>query len=371
MYYELMQDPRGTLARKEIRIASRSLLTAGLIAGLVGLLLLPLVLLWWWTPLLFFLFLGCLATAVIFTGFGLWYGRPEIVLRDKGVTIQDGRYEVFCPWSLFNASGTPFYRQGVPEKVLVPVAPQAVPLIELRADGCYLGHESRQRVRHLLTITKPDEIALSGWYQANLVEVANLLLQLGPILAPQGTRQAAAVHQAPATLPAGPAAPDSGGWITVGLTQLIFPPLCCRCGAATSATVTYQLSPRWAWLWSVVTHMHQYLEVPLPVCEPCQADDRRRLWRGIGIGLVAGPLLLIVPAALSGENIWAEFFWLVAGGAILGGCLGWIIVERPPLTVRHYSPRQGNVTIRFRNRGYTEPFLRHAAAQQPEGRAKG
>lgn len=366
-FQELMADPQGTLARKEIRIQSRSLIAQGLYTALVGLLCVPLLFLGHWTTLFIVLLISCVVGAGFFIGLGVWYGRPEIVLREKGVTIHDGHSLVFCPWELFNAPGTPFGRPGIPEQVLVPVAPHVVPLIELRIEGRQLGYEFRHGVRHLLTITKPNEIRLSGWYAVSLVEVGTLFLHLGRSLAPQESEQpeSDSVASTSADLSAACLQPEKGDWITVSLTQLEFPEACCRCCAPTDTVVTYHLEPRWSWLWSIITHVHEHLEVPLPVCERCHANDRRRRWCGILTGLAVGSLLVIIPAAINGEDIRAHLFSFVSVGALLGGFLGWLIMDRPPVSVRRYSARQGSVTIRFRNHAYTDLFLRYLALPQP------
>ncbi len=340
------------------------MLGMGLWMLLIGVLVSPVLLLGFKSVLLICLVASSFAMGLVLAAFGWWYGRPEIVLLEKGVTFQGKRYQVFCPWALFSAPGEPFFRPGipVPETVILPIAPEYVSLIEIREDGNYIGHDRLRRARHLFTLTKSNQMSITGWYQANLAEVGALLLKLGQAMPAAGNQVAArALHESPIDSMPVAVQPRSNGWVTVNLTHLKFPEACCRCTKPTSKIVTSDLSPRWSWIWGALTHLHTSLELPLPVCENCQANHRKELQLGATIGAIAGLTIFGGGSLLCGADAVSAWL-LLAVGLFIGGMYGWQIAERPPLSVTQYSLRKGTVTLRFRNRGYTEIFLRHLGA---------
>jgi hypothetical protein len=314
------------------------------------------------------LFIG---VGIVAVSWRLWYGRPEILLQETGVTFQDRRYQVFCPWALFNAPGKPFLYVGggVPMQGTVPVASEAVPLIEIRAGEYYLDQGSRRRVCHLIEFTKPNEIALPvGWFGLNLVEVGSLLLHLGRTLSDQGPPPQPSVTGDPASVepPARLVGRRDGDWITVSMAQLTFPAVCCRCNVPTEAIVVEALRSRWVWVWSMF-HKYRFewdIAAPLPECEECQANQRRRLRRGRLVGALVGASILSLAAdaaVLNGQNIWLTYLWILPLGVLIGVLFGGAIVARP-LWSGEYSRHNGTVTFHFRNRTYTDLFLRHLAA---------
>jgi hypothetical protein len=286
---------------------------------------------------------------------GWWYGRPEMVLQERGVLFEGGRYQVYCPWALFTAPGTPFLRHRLTKMVVLPMAAEFVPLIEIRCDGHPLGHDSLRKVRDLIRLNRSDTITLFGSYPN---EVGQLLLQLGPALAQPLTPQA--IHQAPVE-PLPTALQRAGDWVTVNLTQLTFPPVCCRCLTPIEATKTWNLSPPTDWR-SVLTHTHQFLEVNLPICGSCSAADHRRVRDSTLIGALLGTGVCLFLAGCTGVFFLGGLIGglvMILGGAILGSAVGLGVSERPPVSVAKYSLGKQCVSLRFRNRAFTDLYLEH------------
>src|SRR5262245_58518953 len=77
---------------------------------------------------------GLLLGASVWLGWSLRLRGHELVLHPEGVEVKCRDTAVWCPWALFNTDGAP----GVPEAddprvgVILPVAAEAVPFVELR-----------------------------------------------------------------------------------------------------------------------------------------------------------------------------------------------------------------------------------------------
>jgi serine/threonine protein kinase len=143
------------------------------------------------------------------------------------------------------------------------------------------------------------------------------------------------------------------GWITVPLRRLLFPPICSGCEAPTTETQLVRIR--------TLTHT---LEIPLPVCPACQADDGRERRGGIvggGIALV----LMALPAGFFLRIAWdpMDLGRSVPGLITVAICCGWIfwragyalgrfLAGGGPMQTRRYSWRKGTVQFRFRRAEY-------------------
>ena len=74
----------------------------------------------------------------------------------------------------------------------------------------------------------------------------------------------------PADLPQ----PDAGGWFTVHLTHLAFPPRCCSCLADTHNVMNVPVGPSFDWGLSLFVQRVGGTMIPIPVCEACQSEQQ-------------------------------------------------------------------------------------------------
>jgi hypothetical protein len=293
-----------------------------------------------------------------------WVRGGEVTLRENEVELSYRGTVVVCPWALFHTAGQPFNPD--PDRIVLPVVAAAVPLVQARRDGDVVAEGLRVNTPQLW-FRSPGEMALRALYEVNALELGKVLLHLGRIL---GT---AAVGTTPAldfpvteTAEPGPARADRGGWLTVSLTRLTFPPACCQCGAATRGRQKFLAAEAFFDL-SRLAHPTRSASVPVwvPVCYACQTANNQKLNRAILNGLGAGVVLIFVAAfALL---LWPANLLLVlvfALSVVLGPLLGTLVFyqlgkERVmPVEVGSYSPRRGTVAIRFRRQEYSEELLK-------------
>jgi hypothetical protein len=101
-------------------------------------------------------------------------------LHRHGVVLSSGRENVFCPWQLFDTAGSPV--RVHPDRVIVPVASEAVPLIVVQKNGRLVEQEP-VRTRSL-SCRPGNQIVLSELYEVDVLELAHLFLFLGRRLGP-------------------------------------------------------------------------------------------------------------------------------------------------------------------------------------------
>jgi|GEM_PF-6597945 len=165
--------------------------------------------------------------------------------------------------------------------------------------------------------------------------------------------------------------PDDEGWITLNVTDLLFPPWCCDCGAPTLDRQPFR-----------VQHMTGFADVLVPVCETCQTafrhSYRRALWRPLlkilGLVAIAGFGVGALPA-LTGrdpKSFPVLSILCACAATAIASPIAWAIIKRrvlkknpPPVQFRRYV-RSLQVTFRFRRPEYTGDvvkFLEAAAAR--------
>jgi hypothetical protein len=161
---------------------------------------------------------------------------------------------------------------------------------------------------------------------------------------------------------------DKDGWITVSLTRVTFPSMCCDCGATTTSVQAFR---------GYMPFLHQLsqgqvdLRLPIPVCDVCQIAIKRRLRKAFcmaylmvfGLGVVVGFSLGGILASVAGAFFVAGGF----AGSFLGGLvslfIGWFVGRRAaqnaamPAQVERFLPKNGTVAIRFRRPEYAEQVV--------------
>jgi hypothetical protein len=313
-------------------------------------------------------------------GLGIWLASVLLmlrlfrggtaVLRADGVEFRYRKKVVWCPWALFDTPGAPF-RPGR-DRVLLPVAEEAVPFVEARRDEAVLARGVEVRTRQL-RFKSAGQAVLKALYEVDVEELGAFLLGLGRRLRRPVPDSPAGPSEVPAeTAFAGPPAQDGEGWITVRLTRLVLPPFCCHCGTHTTsreAVTGYASVLRVGRLLDV--QGEPSVAIPVPVCPACRRANRRVWRRAFGRRLAAGllvPLLLGLVASLAFRHPGPLGLALPLAvlGAVLGGWSGVRAARRltAPAQVR-YSPREGAVALRFREPRYAEAVL--ALLQDPPG----
>ncbi len=172
---------------------------------------------------------GLLIGSSVWLGWSLRLRGHALVLQPDGVEVRYLDTVVWCPWALFNAPGPPVVPEGDNPRVAVilPVAPEAVPFVELRRNEAPVAHGAQVKAPQF-RFTAPDQVILTARYEVAAGDVGTLLLQLGGRLGRQLPRGAPPPEAYPAGEPAaaGVAGPDGAGWYTASLGQLRFPPRC-------------------------------------------------------------------------------------------------------------------------------------------------
>ncbi len=282
----------------------------------------------------------------------------SLVLHPEGVEVRYTRTSVWCPWALFNAEGEPF----VPETdsprlgLTVPVWREAIAFVELRRDETTIAHGTQVSARQF-RFAGSEAVVLPARYEVAAEDLGQLLLQLGRRLGrelPRGTppREAAEV----AALDRLPQAPEAGGRLSVPLTRLVFPPICCDCGQATDSTWPMPVTGGSGWIVSPLIQQARRLSVPVPLCEACQRNLREQTHRGGLVGMVAGAGVGAAAALALTAAQAATLLPMLLGGLAVGGLLGFIVgtlaADRRPVRISGYSPTHGTVSLSFRNRDY-------------------
>jgi hypothetical protein len=320
--------------------------------------------------------IGLLVGGSVWLLWSLLMRGHSLVLHPDGVEVKYQDTVVWCPWALFNVAGEPFVPEGDSPRtgLTLPVAPEAVPFVELRRHDAAVAHGAEVRGRQWV-FNAADEVVLPARYEVAAGDVGRLLLQLGRRLGRELPRGMAVRSAAPAaSLDAVRVEPDRWGWVTVPLTRLVFPPVCCDCGQATDTTQPFAVEARGDWLVGLLAQPVRPLELAVPVCSACQARQHADLHRGGVRGMGGGAALMLVLGAVAGHLVGADAGSMLAlgmGFAAVGGILGFLLgtsaSRRPPAELCRYSPSRGTVAVRFRNPDYTALVLETMQARRTPG----
>jgi hypothetical protein len=321
------------------------------------------------------IFLIWLSFAALLVGCFFWLLRVlrggRMVWTLRGAEFHHRGTVVFCPWELFNTSGQPF-RPGR-EQVVLPVAPLAVARVEAQRHGHLVAEGLRVNTPQW-KFRSGNEAVLAALYEVNTLELAKVLLHLGRILGTGPVSPKAALEFPPAEEEKREVVRlGRGGWVTVSLTRLVFPPRCCDCGAATTGREKFcSVEPFFSFARLLRPTRREGVQIWAPVCYPCQTTNRDKLRRAVVIGVAIG-LGLILLAALA-TCLWPANMLVVLGfifavllGPFFGSLIGYRIgkARAMPIQLRDYSPGQGTVAIRFRRLEYGEEVLNAIRANGP------
>jgi hypothetical protein len=371
---DLRHDPRAYLAQEPLTIGPRKMYGLAFLFGMAGgAFLLSCVISGKADGERLALGIGLCLGASIWLGWSLMMRGHSLVLQPEGVEVKYLDSTVWCPWAVFNVDGHAFVPDADSPRVglTLPVAAEAVPFIELRRDDVPIAHGAQVKGRQWQFIAS-DSVVLPARYEVMADELGELLLELGRKLGRQLPR-GAPPHEAYDTghLDDAPAFADGGGWITVHLTRLAFPPLCCDCGERTNRTMSFQVESRWDTVVGILVPSGNPLQLAIPVCETCQERIRERRRRGGTIGMQVGALLfggLATLLALSEGWIGSPILFVLglvalSVGGLAGFILGTLTSKRLPAELSRYSPARGTLALRFGNREYADRVLDTMRAQ--------
>jgi hypothetical protein len=363
-YDELLHDPAGYLQTGSVVIGPRQMYG---LAGLFGLGAAACFGYSVWQqqfdPEAVSIGIGLALGAMIWLGWSLLMRGHELTLLPEGVEIKYRDTTVWCPWRLFNAGGTPFVSDADNPRagLTLPVDPEAIPFVVLRRDDAPVAHGVEVKARQF-HFTGANEVVLPARYELRTDELGQLLMQLGGRLGhllPKGAPPPEAYHLEDLEADALPE-PDGAGWVRVHLTHLAFPPQCCSCLADTRQTMRFHVDARLDWFMQIFTQQLRGTVIPIPVCESCHEAIRRRQNQVsslmMPVGALTGMAFVACFALLAqihdGPSLSILGLLAVAVGALGGFLLGVRLGRRLPAELRHFSPTQGTVSIRFRNPRY-------------------
>ena len=320
-------------------------------------------------------------------------GHP-CILTKTGVQFQSTRETVFCPWALFNAPGQPTPVIAVRRlpgvlrllpwqsqrcvSVLLPICPQAVSSVESRQHDMVTAQGTEVRARQF-KLKSDHEAELRGFVVSAEV-LGGLLLHLGRALAGPASggvvsgkvttdNSQLATHYSREKQVSPAATRDKNGWITVSITRVSFPSLCCDCGALTTTTQAFR---------GEMPFLHQLVKgqvslwLRIPVCDACQhanqRQSRKAFWKrflfifganGVGGGLLLGTMIGIrspwrldpVPPIICAIFVGLASlpFALLRGRRASG--------KVSPVSLQRFMYKEGTVALRFRRPAYAEHVL--------------
>jgi hypothetical protein len=293
-----------------------------------------------------------------------WVRGGEMVLAERGVEMKYRGTVVSCPWELFHTAGQPFRPDR--DQVILPVAAAAVPAVQERQQETLVAEGMLVNTRQF-SFRSPGEAALRAFYEVNAVELGKVLLHLGQLLG-RPTTTPPAFLEFPLTEVADtePASFGKKGWLTVSLTRLVFPPICCECGAATSGRQKFRAAASW---FSVGRLAYpggkNAVNVWVPVCYSCQTAGKHRMDRGVftGLGFALAAILLAAGLMWFFPGNLALVLWFILTVLLappLGTMLGYQLAGRnaQPVQVAGYSPGRGTISLRFRRSEYSEQLVK-------------
>ena len=377
---DLLYDPRAYLGASPVVVGPRRMYGLAALFALPGLAFLAA---WVWAGRVdaerLALGVALLLGSAIWLSWSLLLRGHELVLLPDGIEVRYRGSVVWAPWALFNVAGSPIVPQSDSPRLglTLPIAPEAVPFVELRREGSVVACGAAVQAPQW-RFTPFDEVMLPARYEVQADDLGALLLQLGGRLGrqlPKATPPPEA-YRPPADEDVGP---DAAGWLTLPLTRLSLPPRCCACDEPTVATLPLPVAGRWDWLRGPLLHDSQAVEVQVPMCPACGERRGRRLASGGLLGLCLGVLfvlagLLLVQEqrpglvrALGATGLLLIMALAVAAGAQFGFLAGTALVGNQAVQVRRHSPAAGTVRLRFRNADYTARVLEALRGRSSRG----
>jgi hypothetical protein len=354
----LRTDPKAALAEGEILFGPRQ---AYAVSAVVGIIVASLVLAgfalaaldrplakpiepWYFVAAgLGVLVSGALTTALVLR----WSRGGSAVLQPQGVQFIHRGRSVFCPWTLFQAAGTPY--QPDHRRVILPVN-DGTPVALTDIEGNVTARPANEVKSKPLVGGADGQVALHDLYEVKLAEFAELLLHLGRQLG-DGRFEGNGIASAEQYIAAQPlATADPGGWLRIRLTRLPFPRVCLGCGVHTRETIRHTLDQRHG------------VHIELPLCQACQAERRRRRRRavllGAGAGFVPGILALVLGKPfLAADDLIILCLIAFPIGVLLGVLSGMVARDSTDLMkFKEYSATAGTVLLRLRPTPGTAAF---------------
>jgi hypothetical protein len=227
--------------------------------------------------------------------------------------------------------------------------------------------EEAKLATRAVSVKHGQEVVLRGPYEVDIGEIANLLLYLARQLGKEQSRPTP-VALAPAlqsTLQSNHQDVGTwegkGGWIHVRLSRFLPPGICTGCSTSTQVWHTANIpTPSF-------TADSDPLVLRLPLCQVCQAAGNRKrlkkmLW-AIGFAILILPLLciLIIVQGAAGARNELMVPCLIIAVVIAASIDVWLFSaaqrSRLPFEISNYSPRDGTIRLRFRNREYAKALL--------------
>lgn len=292
--------------------------------------------------------IGVLASGVAVTALALrWLRGGSAVLRSEGVEFVYRGRSVFCPWTLFQAAGSPY--QPDHKRIILP-ANGGTPVALTDFDGNVTANPAAEVKSKPLVGTADGQVALTDLYEVRLLELGELILHLGRQLGDGPAVLSNGFAERPSAAPLAVAQP--GGWLRIRLTRLPFPPCCIGCGLATRESIQQTLDVR------------NKVRIDLPMCQACQAERRRRRQRamilGVAIGLAPGAVALTIGALfLDFADLVILGFLSFPVGVFLGLIGGLIARDRAePARFKEYAAGAGTVAMRLRPTAGAAAFRR-------------
>lgn len=283
-----------------------------------------------------------------------WLRGGSAVLRSEGVEFVYRGRSVFCPWTLFQAAGSPY--QPDHRRIILP-ANHGTPIAVTDYDGNVTANTAAEIKTKPIVGTADGQVALADLYEVKLLELGELFLHLGRQLGDGRIVVSNGTAEQPSPAPLATAQP--GGWLRVRLTRLPFPPVCIGCGQVTRETIQYPLDIR------------NHVRIDLPMCQSCQKDrsGRRRaaVLLGLGLGLAPGLLALILAAPfLDADDLLILGVLLFPAGLFLGLIGGMIARDRgEPARFKEYSSGAGTVAMRLKPSTGAVAFQRALGVDEP------
>jgi hypothetical protein len=374
---ELLRDPAAYLGAAPVEIGPRRAYGFAALFGVLGTaFLIACAVTGVWRDEKLLLGIGLLIGAAVWLGWSVRLRGHSLLLRPDGVEVRYLDTVVWCPWALFNADGPPVVPEGDDPRVAVilPVAPEAVPFVELRRNEAPVAYGAQVRARQF-RLAAPGLVVLAARYEVAAADLGSLLLQLGSRLGrrlPPGSPPPEA-YPTGEGVPAEVAGPDAGGWYTVSLGRLRFPPRCCDCGEPTDAVLRFPLGA--GEVVGRLTGTARPTELAVPLCPECQGRLHRAYQRGGVRGLNVGAVLGLIAAASAalaqGERGPATLAVAGLAGAAVGALIGFLagsaLPRAAPVQFRDYRPDRGTLQVRFRDPHYADLVLAASSRKHAGG----